>query len=291
MIQTLIRLRRGSAYLVLVAVAAAAVLKLPVTFCAVKLGPLQLICPVGFIEISLATKSLLTGMLPGVLIVLALSLLLGRSYCSWACPARHAAKGAAQMADRKIPMLARPITGIWHGLRKRVQKHVSLTAGDGLALLGGLLVGITIFDVPAYSLLCPVGVVSRNLIELVTHYHLRFDLLFLTLPLALGLMFKSGWKCACPMGLVRGVAATPNRTLQPVIDYDNCLLCNKCMEHCNFGVNLHAKSFDNLSCSRCLNCLRDCDHNAIELKLITRPTPGIRHEENSIPGGQEQAGR
>jgi len=44
------------------------------------------------------------------------------------------------------------------------------------------------------------------------------DLILLTVPLALSLVFKFGWKCACPMGLVRGLLANSNKTLVPVVD-------------------------------------------------------------------------
>lgn len=267
-IPLLVQLRQILGYLIIVAVGVAVFFKLPVTFCSIQLGYLQLICPVGFIETSIATKSIIIKMLPGVLLVLFFSLLLGRSFCSWACPARHAGKGARSLVRRKLPGLTTVIINIWMKLKGKVQKRVTLTAGDGLAIMAGGLVAIWWFDFPAYSLFCPVGVLSRNIIELITHLHLRFDLVFLVLPLVLGLMFKTGWKCACPMGLVRGLAATPNRSLQPVIDYNSCVLCNKCMQNCAFGVNLHADIFDSFSCSKCLNCLRDCDYGAIKLKFF-----------------------
>lgn len=268
MVGRLIRLRGWWGGIVLAAMAAAIFFKLPATFCAVQIGHLQLICPVGFIEISLATKSIIFNMLPGVLLVIGLSVITGRSFCSWVCPARYAGKKIKNIGYKKTPRLATWIIDHWNRMKSCVQRHFTLTVGDGLAMLTGLMIGIWFFEFPAYSLFCPVGVLSRNLIELVLHQHLRFDLLFLTIPLVLGLMFKTGWKCACPMGLVRGIAAKPNMTLQPIINYNICIRCGRCMQNCAFGVNLHSKTFDSFSCSKCLNCFKDCKKGAIELKIF-----------------------
>ena len=287
MASVLIHLRKWWGLVVLVGIALAVVLKLPATFCAVQIGYLQLICPVGFIETSIATKSIIVKMLPGVFIVGVLCVFTGRSYCSWICPARYAGNGAKSIALNKMPRVTAAILNVWSRMRNRVQKHIVLTAGDGLAILAGLIIGISLFSFPAYTLFCPVGVLSRNLIELITHLHLRFDLIFLVIPLTLGMAFKTGWKCACPMGLVRGLAATTNKTLQPVIDYNDCILCGKCMQNCAFGVNLHVETFDSFSCSKCLNCLRDCDHSAIELKFLNLPTSEDKQKQAALKAALE----
>ena len=268
MTEHLIKLRKWWTLICITAIAAAAFFNIPATFCIVNIGWLQLVCPVGFIETSIATKSIMVKMLPGTALVGILTLFLGRSFCSWVCPARYTGKVFKNFADNKMHPIAVKTASAWKNLRTKVQTYVKLTAWDGLALLAGLFIGILIFGFPAYSIFCPVGVLSRNLIEFTTHSCLRFDLVLLIIPLVMGLAFETGWKCACPMGLVRAVAATSNKTLLPVINHENCINCGACMKNCAFGVNLHAEKLDTFSCSKCLNCIRDCNRDAIDLKIL-----------------------
>lgn len=255
--------------MVLLMIIAGAWFKLPVTFCAVKLGVLQLICPVGFLEVCLATKSIVVKLLPGVLLVGILTIIFGKSFCAWVCPARYTGSMIRQIGHKKMPGASSGINNAWSNLQHRIQDKISLSWIDGLALLVGLFIGIAVFGFPAYSIFCPVGIISRNLIELIAHLRLRSDLLLLTVPLALSLIFKFGWKCACPMGLVRGLFAKSNKTLVPVVDEKACFSCGKCMDNCTSGVSLHENQYDSFSCSKCLNCLRDCSQSAVTLKLIT----------------------
>ncbi len=52
----------------------------------VVVGTLCMLCPVGFLETSVASGSVPWGLLPGVLILLAVVFLVGRVFCSWLCP-------------------------------------------------------------------------------------------------------------------------------------------------------------------------------------------------------------
>jgi ferredoxin-type protein NapH len=270
MIEKIVKIRHWWRGLIILMILAGAFLKLPITFCAVKIGVIQLICPVGFLEVCLATKSIITNLLPGVILVGVLTIILGKSFCAWVCPARYAGSMIRQAGQKKMPGASASITSIWHKLQHFMQRKMSLSWKDGLAILAGLFIGIAMFDFPAYSIFCPVGILSRNLIELISHFRLRTDLVLLTVPLALSLIFKFGWKCACPMGLIRGLLATSNRTLIPVVDYDACLGCGKCMDNCSSGVSLHENRYDSFSCSKCLNCLKDCKHHAVSLRIISR---------------------
>lgn len=56
------------------------------TFAHVPIGTLCALCPVGFAELTVASGSVPWGLLPGVLVVLAVVFLLGRVFCSWVCP-------------------------------------------------------------------------------------------------------------------------------------------------------------------------------------------------------------
>lgn len=268
MIKKIVEIRHWWRGLIILMIIAGAWFKLPITFCAVKLGTLQLICPVGFLEVSLATKSLIPKLLPGVMFVGILTIIFGKSFCAWVCPARYAGSMIQKAGQKKIPGTSGRINTTWIKLQHRIQRKLSLSWKDGLVVLSGLFIGIALFDFPAYSIFCPVGILSRNLIELISHFRLRTDLVLLAFPLALSLVFKFGWKCACPMGLVRGILAKSNKTLIPVIDQNACLGCGKCMDNCTSGVNLHEAQYNSFSCSKCLNCLKDCRQGAVYLGIV-----------------------
>jgi ferredoxin-type protein NapH len=264
------KIRRYWQHTVVIAVVIAAWSGLPVTFCAVDLGILKLVCPMGFVECCLSAKTVVTRMLPGFLLSTALIVLLGRAFCAWVCPARIAANAADSLISKPLPGPLEKVRTAVVRLRQRLHNSVELSWGDGVALTAGLLVGIAFFSFPAYSIFCPVGVLSRNLIELSVHIRLRWELIFLVVPLAAGLFFALGWKCACPPGLIRGILAKANRTLQPVVDLEHCKKCGMCVKNCEFGIRLHKGDFDSFACSKCLKCLQDCEQQAVHLKILSR---------------------
>lgn len=63
--------------------------------------------------------------------------------------------------------------------------------------------GIALFGYPFISAVCPIGVITRIFIELMTHFRLRYDLILLIVPFLVGLLFRHGWKMCCPVGLLR----------------------------------------------------------------------------------------
>lgn len=265
MILRLIQLREWVKGLSVVIVIAAVFFKLPVTFCALRIGWVYLICPMAFIEYLLAAKTMAWHLLPGILLVIGSVFILGRAFCGWLCPSRFAGNLIQSLGNRKIPGVVSFITTSYVGLRNRIAGKLRLGWRDGIALFSGLLIGIWAFDFPAYSIFCPIGVISRNLIEFATHFQLRWDLAFLFIPLVVGLFFKIGWKCSCPLGMVHGILAKPNFTLQPVVLAERCVGCGNCVKNCDFEVNLHQNQYDSFACSKCLNCIRDCNKNAIIL--------------------------
>lgn len=269
MTHDLAKIRRYWQRTVVIAVVAAAWWQLPVTFCAVDLGILKLVCPMGFLECCLSTKTVVTRLLPGFLLSTGLVALLGRAFCAWACPASMAGKAADYLISKSLPGPLERSRSAVARLRQRLHKSVELSWGDGVALTAGLFVGVALFSFPAYSIVCPIGVLSRNLIELAVHVSLRWDLIFLGIPLAAGLLFSLGWKCACPAGLIRGVLAKANRTLQPVVDLEDCVKCGRCVKNCEFGVRLHKGGFDSFACSKCLQCLQDCERKVVHLKILS----------------------
>ncbi|MDR2503932.1 MAG: 4Fe-4S binding protein [Deltaproteobacteria bacterium] len=262
------RLRLSIGVLMLAGIAAAARLGWPFSPCVfLRLGDLVLACPLGALEVSLAGHTLIAGLLPGFLLSAALIFLLGRLWCGWLCPASLAGSALARAGGFLIP-------GAAGAMRQRRRKLAAFTAPlalgrtHALGFLCGLLLGAYIFRYPLWSILCPLGVVSRSIIEAALFFRPRWEAVFLLLPCLMALFWKNGWKCACPVGLTHGMLALPNRTFTPALKTkQNCTRCGLCAKACAAGLEPH-KGITTLDCSKCLRCLEHCPKGCLKLELM-----------------------
>lgn len=245
-------------------IALSVLLNLPVAgVCYLKIGYLQLVCPVGFTELCLAARRFYWDLFPAFLVVLLLVLLSGRLFCSWFCPASFLGEQTVKACRRFLPKrFVEAFGSRWHTLASRAPH---LEFGDAMALLSGAVVGIFIFGYPFLSAICPVGVVTRSIISLFAHLELRYDLILLLLPLGVGLLFSRGWKSCCPVGNVRGLVAKANRTLVPFVDETACKSCGVCGAVCPLGIGPSPGGVDTKLCVKCFECLDACPKKAIRI--------------------------
>lgn len=263
------KVRSWIGFISLFGILLAAYFEFPFSGCSyLRLGFLRLVCPVGFIETTLATKSIIWPLVPGFLIICALIFLLGRAYCSWICPAAQAGQKSITFLGKFLPpSFMKGTRRKWQQTRSRLSAKLQFDYLDGTALFLGAAVGILVFGYPFFCLFCPIGVISRNLIELATHYTVRMDLILLFFPLLLGLLFRSGWKCMCPVGTLRGLVARSNHTLVPLKNPRLCNSCRKCERICPSGLSPHLGIVDPSKCVKCLRCVDDCPKSALSIAV------------------------
>lgn len=220
------------------------------TFAAFGLAMLRFICPVGFLEITLATRTVVWEALPYTLLALGAVFLIGRFPCGWLCPmykfkhwaARVIPIGRLQAASARLPFRA--------------------TWRDGLAVLGGVLAVSAITGYPIYCIVCPIGIISRNLITLGTNLTVHPDILILPFyPLVLGLFVD--WQRVCPVGNIGGIAnqRAPLRT--PRWEGEACVECHTCTEVCPEDIDLWDPDVDMGACTQCLKCCMECPEGAL----------------------------
>ena len=234
-----------------------------------RLGPITFMCPVGFFEIILSAKTVPLSLLPGMAMVFLLIFAIGRAWCGWVCPASLAGSSAAGLFKWLLP------TFLFQSVRKGygkvsvfAQTRVQFSFADGLAVFAGLLLGIAVFSYPFWSIICPLGVVSRNIVAFGTNFHLRFDMLFLLLPLLVLPFFKGGWKCSCPVGLTHGLVSGNKALLKPVLKLDNnCNQCGLCKKLCPVEQNPALGVVDSALCTRCGICVEKCPKNSLAFKI------------------------
>ncbi len=234
----------------------AALLGWAVNACYLNVGYLRLICPAGFLEIAAVSRSIPWHLLPGFVLVVLIILLAGRVWCAWFCQASFLSEKLGVLTKGKSPELCPP--------PKPKKNRMVIGRGDAAAIVAGLFAGILIFGFPVLCLICPVGIISRNIISLFASMELRFDLLLLAVPVVFGLFIDTRKAPLCPAGLARTVISTPNRTLVPEADPQLCINCGRCSSVCPAGLtpNVHQ---DLSACIKCLSCIDSCPTGAMEL--------------------------
>ncbi|MFO1422115.1 MAG: 4Fe-4S binding protein [Candidatus Competibacteraceae bacterium] len=226
----------------------------------------------------------------GFVLVLALTLLFGRVYCSTICPLGTLQDLIIRVADK----LRKP-----RKIKFRPQKsHDALRYGVLALTVGLFLSGSTLaltlldpfsnFGRIAGDLLRPLYVVAHNgagsLLEALGLYG-PFPLTWKAPPLAtlafpalflIGLIWLSArhgrlfCNTLCPVGALLGLISR-FAIFKIRIPKDACLICAQCSIHCKAGcIRLKTKDVDFSRCVACFNCITVCEAHGIG---YARPTP------------------
>lgn len=188
-----------------------------------------------------------------------ITVLLGRIYCSTACP-----MGTLQDIIARLP---RRSNGYFFSephnvLRTRVMFFVLLA---GFLSLWGL---VAIFD-PAQSF--------ERIIEMCGVFFgkpLTFSLgaalgAILTMSIAAVLAWRSGrlmCNTLCPVGTLLGFVSR-HAMVQPTINTDLCLGCNRCVRRCKAQcIDPNSHAIDTSRCVMCFDCMASCPSKAIALR-------------------------
>ncbi len=240
---------------------------------------------------SIAERAVIGTAVPG-LMVLALSLLLGRAFCGWVCPFgamvdagdavwKRLAKVRRQRARRKAP--ARP-AAVPRLPKYGVLAVVLATALAGLNLvfwaaplpLAGRFWALATWPPVArlgeagLSLSAPLarqmGATSLAFAEIAVHGYAATGYIvgFFALVLAGGVLAPRLWcRMLCPAGAAMGLAgrAAPwRRRVSPT-----CTACGACARHCPAGA-IPAEipqTTDHAECLKCLRCADVCPVDAV----------------------------
>ncbi len=219
----------------------------------------------------------------GFVLVLALTLLFGRVYCSMICPLGALQDIVIRIADklrkpRKVKFKPqKPHDALRYGV-------LALTVGvflSGSTLALSLLDPFSNFGRIAGDLLRPLYIVAHNgvgqLLESLGWYG-PFPLPWKAPPLAtlafpalflIGLVWLSAWhgrlfcNTLCPVGALLGLVSR-FAIFKIRIPKDACLVCAQCSIHCKAGcIRLKTKDIDFSRCVACFNCITVCEAHGI----------------------------
>lgn len=234
--------------------------------------------------------ALLSGAIIPFVILIVLTLIFGRVYCSFLCPA-----GILQDIITRISEFCYKV---FHKGKKRTKNkgyrepHNSLRYII-LIIIGGLFaLGITLplILIDPYSAFGKISVQIFGNIEIFFtnilaglfpssipyQEYFRFSLfafIYSSLFLIILIVFsalKGRLYCnsICPVGTLLGLIG--GRSLfRPVIDKSKCVQCNACSLKCKSNcINVREKEIDSSRCVVCFNCIGTCKQSGIKYKPV-----------------------
>lgn len=221
------------------------------------LGTYCNLCPLGFLQITAASRSIPWQMIPGVLLGLVLIYVLGSFFCTWLC--------TTALLRKLFP----------RNPAKTRQKTESpfLTQLPYLILATSVAVSFVV-QFPVFCLVCPIGL-FWGFVYAVFKLFVTFDpgwnlVIFPAIIAAEVLVFRKWCSFVCPVGAVfRLLAKIPGPKLRPKINTETCLHaqgknCHVCSRVCPEDVEIvkNDRKFHE-KCSNCLECLDHCPTHSI----------------------------
>lgn len=221
-------------------------------------GDFSMLHPVAFAEQVVATKKLYLPLLTALALPLAMTLLLGRIFCSWLCPA-----GFLLELNQRTTSLFRK-AGLHFNVKMRDFRYPVLTLSLSFSFL---------FAVPLISAFDPPHVIGRELMYLFAHQAVSLSgvgllfgiFLFETLALS-----RACCSRVCPSGGGLSLLGA-KRLLRIEMDAEACTSCGECDRVCPYGLMpmklAGGGRFDWVTCDNCGLCRDECPEGAISYTL------------------------
>lgn len=231
------------------------------TLCYFKLGGVSISCALGGLQIILSSRTLIVGVVVSASIFIIVTVLLGRAFCSWACPIGTIIEffeiGLAK--TKFVPAFEKAGSNSFLNLiRNKLNKYMILAA---------TIISALALRSPVYCAFCPIGTICRGLFGGGSIFVAGFEMALVPAAGALSLGEKRLWcKCLCPVGALLAVISKINPFAKPEINADKCSYCEICQKVCPEEIEL-TKDASLAECTKCLECYIKCPEEAIQIKL------------------------
>lgn len=246
------------------------------------------LCPLGFLEASLASRTWLPRAWISITVVVLSIVLFGRFFCAWICPTSllkeifkpNKNKPKTKIQAENTPAASALNAPISNQAKPPVaQSTLPFKSFDSRYLvLGGALVSSFLFGFPVFCLICPIGLFFGSIFAVIRLFSIQQPSLELLLfPALLGIelfALKSWCRSICPLGALFSLISNLNGFFRPVVKTERCLTakginCQVCQKACPEGINLHnPKGTAALNdCIKCLECSERCPVKAIKFPV------------------------
>jgi len=219
----------------------------------IAIGPWSLSDPL----VALGTPAAFLSLIPSILLPVALTLLVGRYFCGWVCPAGFLSEGISglrkRLIARGIRLPAWKVGSHW--------RYGLLGLGCAYALLGGISL---------FPWIYPPAVLGREVFAMIAWSQAGIGLAFLLgLGLAELLIAPRLWcQSLCPGGALYALMAR-YRLLRIRRDAAACVACARCVQVCAFAQHPMTDRIGG-DCTACGACVLACPTQALALTLPRR---------------------
>jgi ferredoxin-type protein NapH len=219
---------------------------------------LELTDPLAAAETIGASRSVHLPLLLSILVPVLVTLLLGRVFCSWMCPA-----GLLFELTHKLRALLR--------FAEVPPAEVRFSHGNKYLLLAVGLLLAAVLGMPFFSLVYPPAVVSRVVHAWIFGTAFSGMLLLLGAMVAVEVLVSPRLWCRtlCPGGALYGILGSLRRFRVRLVP-SRCTACRECEPACPMGLNPVRQSAS-IECDNCLACLAHCPEDALKLRGAVRP--------------------
>ena len=243
--------------------------------------------------------ALLAGSFVTVAVLVVLTLLFGRIYCSVICPLGVMQDLIARLGRRFAPKKLRRTGRYTYSraltwLRWAALAVFAVLTVLGLTSLAGLIAPYSTFGRITTQLFQPIWAAGNNLLamcaeaadsyafseaEIIFYGWLPLTITFLTFVIIFVLAWRNGrtWcNTVCPVGTVLGYLSKLS-LLKVRFDADKCRNCSLCTKSCKAScIDYKSHTVDYTRCVACGNCLSTCKHGALRYKIAPShlPPPG-----------------
>ncbi len=220
------------------------------TIWSMQLGPLDLSDPLAAAEMIATSKVLYVPMLMSVLLPVIVTVLLGRVFCSWMCPA-----GLLLEITGKLRKLLR--------FAELPPADVKFSHNNKYVLLAVGLIAAGVVGLPIFALVYPPALLSRLVHAWIFGTAVTGMLIFIGVIVAFELFVSPRWWCRamCPGGALYALLGWP-RLVRVKLNADRCTGCRKCEPVCEPGLDPVRQSYG-IECDNCGVCVRHCPDRAL----------------------------
>ena len=242
-----------------------------------------------------------------VVVLLLLTIIFGRIYCSIICPLGIMQDILAWMGTR-----SKKKRNKYHYTKARnILRYVVLGAFAVLMFMGLNSIAILIAPYSAYgrivqNLFKPIYLVGNNFLAYISErldsyafYPVEIYIKSLsTLIIALitfiviaVLAWRGGrtWcNTICPIGTLLGTISKYS-LFKPVINREKCVKCHMCEKRCKAAcINIDEQMIDASRCVACMNCINDCHKGAIQYQFSYRRFRSSADEKMQVLNTQDE---